>query len=242
MQDGQRVIPLSTIVCNFTKSAPGSPSLLSIGEVTTLFHEFGHSLNSLLSRVTYRRGFAPQDVVELPSQIMENWAMEPELLKLYAKHYQTGEVIPAALVEKIKNSELFNKGFEATEYLAACFLDMAWHELKDAENVDVMDFENKTMAAIGLIPEILPRYHSTYFGHIIDGYEAGYYSYYWAGVLDADAFEAFKETSLFNKETATAYRKNILEKLGEADAMTLYIQFRGREPKVEPFLKRNGMI
>ncbi len=242
VQNGKRVIPLSTLVCNFTKPTPGTPSLLSIGEVKTLFHEFGHCLNTLLSTSAYRGGFAPQDVVELPSQIMENWALEPELLKIYALHYQTGDVIPATLVDKLKNSYLFNQGFAWVEYLAACFLDMAWHGLKDANNMNVTDFEGKTMAAIGLIPEISPRYHSTYFTHIHGGYQAGYYSYSWAGVLDADAFEAFKETSLFSKKTAASFRKNILEKLGTEDAMTLYKRFRGREPKVEPFLERNGML
>ena len=242
VQDGKRVIPLSTLVCNFTKPTPDKPSLLTIGEVQTLYHEFGHCLNSLLSTSAYRSGFAPQDFVELPSQIMENWALEPELLKLYARHYQTGDVIPEALVDKLKNSDLFNKGFEAVEYLAACFLDMAWHELENAKNINVIDFESGTMTAIGLIPEISPRYHSTYFTHIHGGYEAGYYSYYWSGVLDADAFEAFKETSLFSRETAASYRKNILEKLGSDDAMTLYKRFRGREPKVEPFLEKNGLL
>jgi peptidyl-dipeptidase Dcp len=241
-QNGKRVIPLSTLVCNSTKPTPGTPSLLSIDEVKTVFHEFGHSLNTLLSNSAYRSGFTPQDAVELPSQIMENWALEPELLKLYAKHYQTGAVIPTTLVDKLKNSILFNQGFESVEYLAACFLDMAWHELDSAKNVNVNNFEAKTMAAIGLIPEILPRYHSTYFAHIHGGYEAGYYSYFWSGVLDADAFEAFKETSLFDKKTAASFRMNILEKLGTEDAMTLYKRFRGSEPKVEPFLRRHGLL
>jgi peptidyl-dipeptidase Dcp len=242
LKDGKRVIPLSTLVCNFTKPTSGTPSLLSIGEVKTLFHEFGHSLNTLLSTSTYRGGFAPQDAVELPSQIMENWALEPELLELYAKHYQTGEVIPTALVDKLKNSYLFNQGFVYVEYLAACFLDMAWHQLENAGNIDVTDFETKTMDTIGLIPEISPRYHSTYFTHIHGGYKAGYYSYAWSGVLDADAFEAFKETSLFDKKTAESFRKNILEKLGTEDPMTLYKRFRGREPKVEPYLEKHGLL
>jgi peptidyl-dipeptidase Dcp len=242
IKNGKRVIPLSTLVCNFTKPTPDTPSLLSITEVETLFHEFGHSLNTLLFAGAYRGGFAPQDAVELPSQIMENWALEPELLKLYARHYQTGEVIPTTLVDRLKNSNLFNQGFVYVEYLAACFLDMAWHELENARNVNVTDFETKTMAAIGLIPEISPRYHSTYFSHIHGGYMAGYYSYAWSGVLDADAFEAFKETSLFSKKTAASFRKNILEKLGTEDAMTLYKRFRGREPKVEPYLEKHGLL
>jgi peptidyl-dipeptidase Dcp len=240
-QDGKRVIPFSTLVCNFPRPTSGTPSLLSLDEVETLFHEFGHSLNTLFSNGIYRSNFAPSDAVELPSQIMENWVLEPEMLKLYARHYQTGEVIPTVLVDKINNSRLFNQGFKTVEYLAACFLDMAWHSLDDARNMNVTNFENKTMADIGLIPEILPRYRSTYFTHIHGGYQAGYYSYFWSEVLDADAFGAFKETSLFDKKTATSFRKNILERLGTADAMTLYTRFRGREPKVEPFLKRHGL-
>jgi peptidyl-dipeptidase Dcp len=241
-KNGKRVVPFSTLVCNFTKPTPGTPSLLSIDEVSTFFHEFGHSLNTLFTDSVYRSNFAPQDSVELPSQIMEHWVLEPEMLKLYARHYQTGEVIPAALVDKLKNSSLFNQGFETVEMLASCFLDMAWHSLESALNVNVTRFENQVMAGIGLIPEILPRWKSTYFTHIHGGYEAGYYSYIWAGVLDADAFEAFKETSLFNKKTAAAFRRNILEKLGTEDAMTLYKRFRGREPKVEPLLKNRGLL
>lgn len=240
-QNGKRVIPFSTLVSNFTKPTPGMPSLLSIDEVSTLFHEFGHCLNTLFTESVYRSNFAPQDSVELPSQIMEHWVLEPEMLKIYAKHYKTGEVIPAALVDKLKNSSLFNQGFETVEYLAASFLDMAWHNLESALNVNVTRFEDKVMAAIGLIPEILPRYRSTYFSHIHGGYEAGYYSYIWAGVLDADAFEAFKETSLFNKKTAASFRRNILEKLGTEDAMTLYKRFRGREPKEDALLKNRGL-
>lgn len=241
-RNGERVIPFSTLVCNFTEPVGDTPSLLSIDDVKTLFHEFGHSLNTLLYNGAYRSAFSPDDIGELPSQIMENWTLEPEFLKLYATHYQTGEVIPTALVDKLKNSYLFNQGFDAVEYIAACYLDMAWHGLDNAANVNVTDFENKTMADIGLIPEILPRYRSTYFTHIHGGYQAGYYVYYWAGVLDADAFEAFKETSLFDKKTATAFRRNILEKLGTGDAMTLYRNFRGHEPDVNTFLRRNGLL
>jgi len=241
-KDGRRVIPFATLVCNFTKPTAGAPSLLSIEEVQTLFHEFGHALNSIFANNTYHTGFVPQDAVELPSQIMENWALEPDMLKLYARHYQTGAVIPTTLVDKLKNSNMFNQGFDAVEYLAACFLDMAWHTLDKAVDVNVTQFEQNTLTSIGLIPEILPRYRSTYFTHIHGGYEAGYYSYYWAEVLDADAFAAFKDTSLFDKKTATSFRKNILEKLGTEDAMTLYKRFRGREPQVEPFLKRHGLM
>jgi len=242
MQNGKRVLPLSTIVCNFPKPTSSMPSLLCFDEVRTLFHEFGHALSTLLYTGTYRDGFAPLDADELPSQIMENWALEAELLGLYARHYQTGEVIPTALVDRIKNSYLFNKGFEAVEYLAACFLDMAWHGLENAENIDVNDFEARTLTTIGLIPEILPRYRSTYFTHIHGGYMAGYYAYYWSGVLDSDAFAAFKETSLFDRKTAASFRENIYERLGTEDAMTLYKRFRGREPDIEPFLKKNGLL
>ena len=241
-KNGKRVVPFSTLVGNFTKPTAGTPSLLSIDEVLTSFHEFGHALNTLFTDSRYRSNFAPYDSVELPSQMMEHWVLEPEMLKLYAKHYQTGEVIPAALVEKLKKSSLFNQGFETVEMLASCFLDMAWHSLESALNVNVTRFERKVMDGIGLVPEILPRWGSTYFTHIHGGYEAGYYSYIWAGVLDADAFEAFKETSLFNKKTAASFRKNILEKLGTEDAMTLYKRFRGREPKVEPLLKKRGLL
>ncbi|UCC45296.1 MAG: M3 family metallopeptidase [Candidatus Zixiibacteriota bacterium] len=241
LKDGKRVIPLATLVCNFPAPSSSMPSLLSFDEVKTLFHEFGHALNTILYSGTYRNGFYPLDAVELPSQIIENWALEPQLLNLYARHYLTDSTIPATLIDRINNSYLFNKGFEAVEYLAASFLDMAWHGLDNVENVNVNDFEAKTMAGIGLIPEILPRYRSTYFSHIHGGYRAGYYSYYWSGVLDADAFAAFKETSLFDRETAASFRKNILEKLGTADSMTLYKRFRGREPEVEPFLERGGL-
>ena len=241
-QKGKRVLPLVTVVCNFTKPTADTPSLLSIDEVNTFFHEFGHALNGLCANNFYRTTNTPWDSVELPSQIMEHWALEPEMLNIYAKHYKTGEVIPAALVEKIKNSSLFNQGFETVEYLAASILDMAWHTLGSAANINVTRFEEKAMGDIGLIPEILPRYRSTYFAHIIGGYAAGYYSYIWAGVLDADAFEAFKETSLFNKKTAASFRKNILEKLGTEEAMALYKKFRGREPKIEPLLKKRGLL
>jgi peptidyl-dipeptidase Dcp len=241
-QDGKRVLPLVTITCNFTKPSGDTPSLLSIDEVSTFFHEFGHALNALLADNRYRTTYIPWDSVELPSQIMEHWVLEPGMLKLYAKHYKTGEVIPAALVEKLKNSSLFNQGFETVEYLAACILDMAWHQLDGAANLNVTRFEERTMAAIGLIPEILPRYRSTYFAHIIGGYEAGYYSYMWSEVLDCDAFEAFKETSLFDRKTAASFRRNILARLGTEDAMTLYKRFRGREPKIEPLLKKRGLL
>ena len=241
-KNGKRIVPFATLVGNFTKPTAGTPSLLSIDEVSTSFHEFGHALNTLFTDSRYRSNFAPQDSVELPSQMMEHWVLEPEMLKLYARHYQTGDVIPAALVEKLKKSSLFNQGFETVEMLASCFLDMAWHSLESALNVNITRFEKKVMTKIGLIPEILPRWSSTYFTHIHGGYEAGYYSYIWSEQLDTDAFEAFNETSLFDRKTAASFRRNILAKLGTEDAMTLYKRFRGREPRIEPLLKKRGLL
>ncbi len=239
---GRRVPPLVSITCNFTRPSGDTPSLLSLDEVSTYFHEFGHALNALLADNRARTTYIPWDAVELPSQIMEHWVLEPGMLKLYARHYQTGEVIPAELVEKLRQSSLFNQGFETVEFLAACILDMALHTLDDASDMNMTNFENRIMAAVGLIPEILPRYRSTYFAHIVGGYAAGYYSYMWSEVLDCDAFEAFKETSLFDRKTAGAFRRNVLEKLGTEDAMTLYKRFRGREPRIEPLLKKRGLL
>jgi peptidyl-dipeptidase Dcp len=241
-EKGKRVAPISTLVCNFTRPAAAAPSLLSIDEVNTFFHEFGHSLNTLLADGVYRSRSIARDAVELPSQIMENWALEPELLKLYARHYQTGEVIPETLVEKIKNSTLFNQGFVTVEYLAASFLDMAWHTLSGGEAIDVRSFETGAMASLGLIPAIKPRYRTTYFNHMIGGYAAGYYNYIWAEVLDKDAYEAFKEKGIFDRTTAKSFRQNILEKFGTEDTMTLYKRFRGAEPKIEPLLKGRGLL
>ena len=241
-RDGEKITPLSTVTGNFTRPAGDTPSLLSIDEVKTFFHEFGHALNTLFSNGRYQYRHIPRDSVELPSQIMENWSLEPELLAVYARHYKTGEIIPDELVQKIRKSSLFNQGFETVEYLAASILDQAWHGLTSVEGIDVNAFEKKVLDEIGLIPEIQPRYRSTYFAHIISGYSAGYYSYIWSGVLDADAFEAFKETTLYNKEVAAKFRKNMLEKLGREDAMELYKRFRGREPKIEPLLKRRGLL
>jgi peptidyl-dipeptidase Dcp len=241
-EKGRRVAPLSSIVCNFTRPAAGAPALLSIDEVSTFFHEFGHSLSTLLSDGVYRGRSVPRDAVELPSQIMENWALEPELLKLYARHYQSGEVIPPALVEKLKSSSLFNQGFETVEYLAASFLDMAWHTLRSGGTIDVRSFEAGAMASLGLPLAIVPRYRTTYFNHMISGYAAGYYSYIWSGVLDKDAYEAFKEKGIFDRATATAFRENILARLGTEDALTLYKRFRGAEPRIEPLLRSRGLL
>ncbi|NQT80681.1 MAG: M3 family metallopeptidase [Candidatus Aminicenantes bacterium] len=242
---GKEVHPVITNNGNFSKPTGNKPALISSEEVKTLFHEFGHALHGLLSNCTYNRlsgTSVPRDFVELPSQIMENWALEPDVLKVYAKHYETGAVIPQILINKLKKAGLFNQGFASVEYLAASFLDMDWHTLTEAKELDPGEFETKSLSKIGLIPEIIVRYRSPYFNHIFSGgYSSGYYSYIWAEVLDADAFEAFKETSLFDQKTAQAFRKNILERGGTEDPMTLYKSFRGAEPKVESLLKRRGL-
>ncbi len=245
IKDGQDIRPVVVNVCNFTRPAGSEPALLSLEEVNTLFHEFGHGLNSLFARVRYRGlSSVPRDFVELPSQIMENWALEPEVLKVYARHYKTGQIIPAELVEKIKQSEKFNQGFATVEYLAASLLDMDWHMLTAGQAVDATEFERQSMAGIRMLPEIVVRYRSPYFNHIFGpggGYSAGYYSYIWSEVLDADAFQAFKEKGIFDQATARSFRTNILERGGSEDAMTLYKRFRGAEPSVEPLLVRRGL-
>jgi len=245
-RDGENITPVITTNFNFTKPTGDKPALLNFEEVSTLFHEFGHALHGLLSNCQYRSlsgTSVPRDFVELPAQIMENWAAEPEVMKVYAKHYETGEPIPENLVEKLKKSKHFNQGFVSVEYLSACFLDMDWHTIEKTTEIDILDFEDISMDNIKMIPEIVVRYRSTYFVHIFSGgYSSGYYSYIWAEVLDADAFEAFKETSLFDSETATKFRKNVLERGGTDDPMKLYKKFRGAEPKIEPMLKRKGLI
>lgn len=241
-EKGLRVPPVSTITCNFTGPTADAPALLSLDEVETFFHEFGHSLATLFSQGRYRSRSVARDSVELPSQIMEHWALEPELLAVYAKHYQTGQVIPDELVAKIEKSSLFNQGFISAEYLAASILDMAWHTLADPEAVDVRAFESKVIADIGLIPEIVPRYRSTYFSHIFSGgYSAGYYAYIWSEVLDCDAYEAFKEKGIFDRATALSFRKNVLEPFGTEDPMVQYVRFRGAEPKIDALLRNRGL-
>ncbi len=236
--------PLVCNVCSFTPPVGDMPSLLTIDEVETLFHEFGHALHGLLTKCNYK-GISGtnvvRDFVELPSQINEHWATEPEVLKMYAKHYQTGETIPDSLIEKILNQKTFNQGFMTTELLAAAILDMNLHNLTDTKDLDVLAYEKAAMDQLGLIPEIAPRYRTTYFNHIIGGYAAGYYSYLWANVLDNDAFEAFKEHGIFDKKTADLFRYNVLEKGNSEDPMTLYKNFRGTEPQLEPMLKNRGM-
>ncbi len=245
-KNGEMITPIICNVGNFTKPTGDKPSLLTFEEASTMFHEFGHALHGLLSNCTYRRlsGTAvPRDFVELPSQIMENWALHPEVIKTYAKHYQTGGPIPQELIDKISNARLFNQGFATVEYLAASFLDMDWHTLEEPVEKDPIEFEDQSMEKIGLIPEIVVRYRSPYFSHIFaGGYSAGYYSYIWAEVLDADAFEAFKQKGLFDQETAQALRKYIYSAGGTDEPMELYKKFRGHEPEVEPLLRRKGFI
>lgn len=246
MKDGKRVSPIISIVCNFSKPSENQPSLLNYDEMSTFFHEFGHALHGLLSNCNYKRvagTSVPRDFVELPSQIMENWANEPAVLKSFAKHYLSGEIIPDELIAKIEKSGHFNQGFAVTEFTAAALLDMEFHTLKSPVNVNVEEFEKKYLKSIGLIPEIIVRYRSTYFSHIFSGgYSSGYYSYTWSEILDADAFEAFKKNGIFDPATALSFRKNILEKGGSEDVATMYRNFRGADPSITPMLKRKGLI
>ena len=237
------VHPVIVNCCNFPKS---DPCLLGMDEVRTLFHEFGHGLHGLLSKVTYASlggTNVKQDFVELPSQIMEHWAIEPTVLKSYARHIDTGEPIPDAMIERLQAAATFNEGFATTEYLAACYLDLAWHGEGSETAADVEAFEQQAMDQIDKIAMIDPRYKSTYFQHIFTGehYSAGYYVYMWAEVLDADGYEAFKENGIFDADTATSFRQNILEKGGTVEPMALYKAFRGREPEVAPLLKHRGL-
>jgi peptidyl-dipeptidase Dcp len=243
-EEQKGVRPLIYNVANFTKPVGDTPSLLTIDEVETLFHELGHALQGLMANTNYKGNSGTnvsRDYVELPSQFNEHWSMEPEVLKMYAHHYQTGEVIPDSLIAKVKRQATFNQGFQMTELIAAALLDMNLHMLTSADDLDVTALEKKSMDAIGLIPEIAPRYRVTYFNHIIGGYAAGYYSYLWANVLDNDAFEAFRENGIFDKATADLFRHNVLEKGGTEDPMTLYKNFRGAEPSLEPMLRNLGM-
>ncbi|HAF29190.1 MAG TPA: peptidase M3 [Bacteroidales bacterium] len=241
-KEGKEVAPLVNNVLNVTRPTDDKPALLSIDEVETMFHEFGHALDGLFSETSYNAGYIAWDFVELPSQINEHWAFEPEVLKMYAKHYETGEIIPDELIEKLKASANFNQGFALTEVLAASLLDMKFHMMTEEDaNLDVMKVEKEYMNEIGLIPEIYSRYRPTYFRHIMGGYDAGYYSYTWASVLDNDAFDAFKETSLFDQATAKSFRENVLANNGIKDAMEMYVAFRGREPQIDALLKSLGI-
>lgn len=247
IREGRNIRPIIVNVCNFPRPTAGQPALLGIGEVETLFHEFGHALHGLLSQSTYTMFSGtnvPRDFVEFPSQLLENWATEPTVLRRYARHWQTGEPIPEALIEKLDRARLHNQGFRTVEYLAASYLDLAWHTLEDAEAKPRVDeIEGSLTRQLGLMPEISFRYRSPYFAHIFaGGYAAGYYSYVWAEVLDADGFAAFEQRGdIFDRELAAALRHHVLEAGGTAEPEDLYRAFRGAEPAIEPLLERRGL-
>ena len=244
-EHGKAVTPVVVNVASLSRPTADEPALLSLDVVSTLFHEFGHALHGMLSNVTYNSlsGTAvAQDFVEFPSQVFENWATEPEVMKTYALNYKTNQPIPDELIAKMQKAKLFNQGFGTVEYLAASYLDMDWHTLTGEAPRDVNAFEAQRMNALGLIPEIVPRYRSSYFRHIFaGGYSSGYYAYVWAEVIDADAFSAFKEAGLFDQKTADRFREFILSKGGTEDPMVLYKKFRGREPEIGPLLDRRGL-
>ena len=243
--NGQHVHPHIYNVGNFTRPVGDTPALLSIDEVETMFHEFGHALHGLLSKCTYNSlsgTSVSRDFVELPSQIMENWCMHPEVLKLYAKHYETGEIIPDELIAKIQASNTFNQGFTTVELVSAAYLDMFWHVLDQSQDFDVRAFETEQLTRLGLIPEIIVRYRSTNFIHIFkNNYSAGYYSYLWSEVLDADGFGLFEEKGIFDQASATSFRKNVLERGNTDEPMNLYRAFRGADPNPEALLLRRGL-
>ncbi|MBQ7851510.1 MAG: peptidase M3, partial [Muribaculaceae bacterium] len=223
-----------------------TPSLLTLDEVETMFHEFGHGLHGMLSRAQYKAQSGTnvdRDFVELPSQIHEHWAMEPELIKVYARHYKTGEVMPDELIAKLQASSTHNQGFATTELAGAALLDLQWGKINSTDDVDVEAFEKMVAEKLGLPAEVQFRYRSTYFKHIFgsDGYAAGYYTYLWAEVLDADGFELFKEKGIFDPETAKAFKENVLEMGGSEDPMKLYIKFRGQEPNPDALLRNRGL-
>ncbi len=245
-KDGNNVIPIIQMVCNFTKPTKDKPSLLNFDQSETLFHEFGHCLHGMLSQCHYRSlsgTNVPRDFVEMPSQVMENWCRNPQVMKDYARHYKTGEAIPDSLIAKISAAATYGQGFINTELLAASLLDMDFHSITQPTKIVLPDFENQAMAKIGLIPEIISRYKSTYYQHIFSGgYSAGYYSYTWTAILDADAFEAFRESGdLYNPELAKKFRF-LLSHGNTIDPMKLYVDFRGKEPSVEPLKRNRGLI
>ena len=244
--EGENVIPIIQVVCNFTKPTADKPSLLNFDESETLFHEFGHALHGLLSKCTYPSlagTNVPRDFVELPSQVMENWCRHPQVMKMYAHHYQTGEAIPDELIKKIESAATYGQGFMTTELLAASLLDMDYYSIREKQAIDPLQFEELAMNKIGLIPEIISRYRSPYFQHIFTtGYDAGYYSYTWTAILDADAFEAFAESGdLFNPDLAAKFR-HLLESGNTVEPMDLYRAFRGKDPSPKALLKRKGML
>lgn len=245
---GKDETPIIYNVTNFPVPVGDTPALLTFTQASTLFHEFGHAIQGLLSDGYYRSqtGTAlPRDYVEYPSQVMENWMTEPEVLAQFARHYQTGEVIPQQMIDKIQAASKFNQGFETTEYMAAALLDMKWHTLTTDQLQDTNTFEKAAMKEIGLIDEIAPRYRSTYFAHIFSGqfgYSSGYYGYIWSNIYDADTWLAFKEKGIFDQHTASLYRKHVLEPGGSEDPALMYRRFRGKDPEVAPLLERRGLI
>jgi peptidyl-dipeptidase Dcp len=245
-EKGDFVKPIIVNVLNYPRPTGDKPTLLTFSQASTLFHEFGHAAHGFLSNGIYpsQAGTSvPRDFVEFPSQVLENWMYEPEVLAKFAKHYETGEVIPQALIEKIQAAAQFGQGFATTEYMAASLLDLAWHTLTDTELKDANEFEKSVMQQRGLIRQIAPRYRSTYFSHIFSGgYSSGYYGYIWSEILAADAFNAFKENGIFDQATAEAFRANILSKGGTDDPMKLYRQFRGQDPDPKHLLKSRGLI
>ena len=244
--NGNDVRPIIVNVGNFSSPDENGIALLTVDEVQTAFHEFGHALHGLLSKCNYKTvsGTSVQrDFVETFSQFNENWAFQPELLAKYAKHYQTGEVIPEDLVKKINNALKFNQGFMTTELTAASILDMKWHELSSVEGIDVDSFEAKACKEMGLIDQIIPRYRTTYFNHIFSsGYSAGYYGYLWAEVLDKDAFQAFEDNGVWDLELAKKFKETFLEKGGSEEAMILFHEFRGQDPDTAPMLRGRGLL
>jgi len=246
LEQSEGVRPVIVNVGNFNKPTADKPGLLTIDQVETMFHEFGHALHGLLSQCNYEGvsgTSVKRDFVEFPSQVNENWAFEPEVLASYAFHYKTGEVIPAELVAKVQAAANFNQGFTLGELCAASILDMKWHELSSIDGIDVEEFEAKVCKEMGLISEIIPRYRSTYFNHVFgsSGYSAGYYSYLWAEVLDKDAFELFKKKGIFDPETAMSLRRNVLEMGGSEEPMILYRRFRGADPDPAALLRARGL-
>ncbi len=245
-QAGKNITPIIVNVWNYSKPADGKPSLLSWDEASTFFHEFGHAVHGLLSEATYSSlagTSTPRDYVEFPSQVLENWASQPEVMRSYGKHWQTGEIIPDAIIERLDKAGTFNQGFATTEYLAASYLDLAWHTITEPVTEDALVFEKKVLDKLGLIETIDPRYRSPYFSHIFSGgYSSGYYGYIWAEVLDADAFAWFEDEGIFNQEVAKRFREHILATGSTKDVMQLYIDFRGREPEIDSLLKRRGFL
>ena len=245
IKDGKDSRPLVSMVMNFTKPTETKPSLLTFSEVTTFLHEFGHAMHGMLSKCTYGSTSGTnvyRDFVELPSQIMENWALEKEWLDTWAVHYQTGEKLPQEYIEKIKTSANFQSGYASDRQLSFAMVDMAWHTITEPVTEPLIDFETRAMGKTEIMPLVKGSAFSTAFGHIFaGGYAAGYYGYKWAEVLDADAFSMFQQNGIFDKETAASFRKNILEKGGSENPMTLYKRFRGQEPSVDALLERSGL-